>query len=415
MPHFLLSLDEWADFLLATEATQKPFLKQVLEESIIFKKASDDEEKFKNYIKCRITLLVKRALEVADSDTVIITTIRNLLYKIESIVKNDKINKTDEIESFIKAFIGQCKLDYGQNKNEGKNNPDKKGLLKEHIDEILKDKNINRDEYNALRNEKIGANSYFDYKFIQIAVEWTLLEEEAKGNKRIREHTSTMISRLDYFIRDDECKFMRYNKIESEEGKIESKKGKIKSEEGFFDQLFEDNQIVIIDTSELNPYSLETLTSVTSRILFDRKKEVGDRDKNPIHLILDEAHRYIKKDTKYMIKENIFEKISREGRKFAIYLMVSSQRPSELSETVLSQCGNFIIHRIQSQIDMNFIANIMPFFSDDFRNKIKLSVPGEALMFGNFVPMPLQVKIKKANPEPKCENCNIPKEWFKKR
>ncbi|MDG1153243.1 MAG: DUF87 domain-containing protein [Alphaproteobacteria bacterium] len=391
LPHFLLDLDEWADFLLATEAPQKLFFKQVRQESIILKKISNNKKKLGNYIKCRITSLVEETLKVADNDTSVITTSRNLLYKIESIIKNDKINKTAGIEKFIKEFIGKCNLEYGQNKE-----------LKKHIDGISNDENINRDKYNTLRNKKIKANSYFDYKFIQTAAEWTLLEEEAKGNKRIREHTSTMISRLEHFTQDDECKFMRDG-------------NKIKSKKGFYDQLFEDNQIVIIDTSELNPYSLETLTSVTSRILFDYKKEANNRNKEPIHLILDEAHRYIKKDTKYIIKENIFEKISREGRKFAIYLMVSSQRPSELSETVLSQCGNFIIHRIQSQIDMNFIANIMPFFSDDFRNKIKLSVPGEALMFGNFVPMPLQVKIKKANPEPKSKNCNIPEEWFKKR
>jgi Predicted ATPase len=173
--------------------------------------------------------------------------------------------------------------------------------------------------------------------------------------------------------------------------------------------------MVIIDTSELSKDALETLTSVTSRLNFSSRKKLNGaaRRERPIHLVLDEAHRYIKKNSKYLLRENIFEQIAREGRKFALYLLISSQRPSELSETVLSQCSNFIIHRIQNEIDMKYVYAILPYFSDDFANKIKQSVPGEALIFGNCVSMPLHVRIKRAFPEPNSENCKIHEEWFK--
>ena len=130
-------------------------------------------------------------------------------------------------------------------------------------------------------------------------------------------------------------------------------------------------------------------------------------------MVLDEAHRYIKKDSKYLLRENIFEQIAREGRKYALYLLISSQRPSELSGTVLSQCSNFIIHRIQNEVDMNYVYSILPYFSDDFANKIKQSVPGEAIVFGNCVAMPLHVRIQHASPEPNSENCKVHEEWFK--
>lgn len=116
-----------------------------------------------------------------------------------------------------------------------------------------------------------------------------------------------------------------------------------------------------------------------------------------------------------MLKENIFERIAREGRKYAMYLIVSSQRPSELSSTVLSQCGNYIIHRIQNEMDMKYIYSVLPYFSDDYISKIKQSTPGEALVFGNCVPIPLQVKIHQADPEPNSKNCDISAEWFKER
>ena len=127
---------------------------------------------------------------------------------------------------------------------------------------------------------------------------------------------------------------------------------------------------------------------------------------------MDEAHRYIKKDAQYILRENIFEKIAREGRKYSLYLLLSSQRPSELSGTVLSQCGNYIVHRIQNEFDLKYVYSVLPYFSADFENKIKQSVPGEALIFGNCVPMPLQVKIPRANPDPDSDNCKISEEWF---
>ncbi len=220
-----------------------------------------------------------------------------------------------------------------------------------------------------------------------------MLAEQARGNNRIREYTATMVARSDHFLDNPECTFMHDEKIEDINA--------------FYEQLWGEHQVIIIDTSQLNSIALETLTSVTSRLVFDYRKKQENRTEKPVHIILDEAHRYIKKDSKYLMQDNIFETIAREGRKFSLYLMVCSQRPSELSSTVLSQCANFFIHRIQNDTDMNFMRNIMPYFTDDLAQKIKLSVAGEAIIFGNCVPMPLYVKIEKPDPQPNSENCRI--------
>ena len=286
-----------------------------------------------------------------------------------------------------------CTITYGENKEK-----------LERATEAVFEK-INNTQAQEVINSKIKNGEFFDHRFLKIAAELILLEEDARGNRQIRGYTATMLTRLDYFLDNPDCEFMREpNGIDSVRKYIAELWGN--------DQ--EKSQLVIIDTSELSPDILETLTSVTSRLLFDeRKKLVGNaRRKNPIHLILDEAHRYIKKHYDYLLKENIFEKIAREGRKYSFYLLVSSQRPSELSETVLSQCANFIIHRIQNEKDMHYIQAILPYFSDDFTNKIKQSIPGEALVFGNCVSMPLHLKIHEAKPGPNSKNCIIPEEWF---
>jgi len=73
------------------------------------------------------------------------------------------------------------------------------------------------------------------------------------------------------------------------------------------------------------------------------------------------------------------------------------------------------IHRIQNEVDMNYIYSVLPYFSADYITRIKQSTPGEALIFGNCVPMPLSVKIEKADPEPNSDNCIINEEWYKQK
>ncbi len=400
LPHFLLTLDEWSAFLLATDATQRPFWSKVLQESYRFYKIGtstpEEQDKFVNYLKFRVCELVYSALRQADTDTARITTAASMLGSILSILQSDTVllqaakNLINDIQDLQRA----CVINYGANENQ----------LQDATDRIAN--TINQEYVQEIMSQRIKNEEYFDYKFLKIAAELILLEEDSRGNKQIRSYTATMLTRLDYFIENSDCHFMReYN-------------SDIKNKDEYLKWLWGEDgnktQVIIIDTSELAPDILETLTGVVSRLLFDSRKILlgEERRKKPIHLILDEAHRYIKKNYDYILKENIFEKIAREGRKYSLYLLVSSQRPSELSETVLSQCANFIVHRIQNEKDMLYIKAILPYFSDDYTNKIKQSIPGEALIFGNCVSMPLHLKIHKANPNPDSANCKIAEEWF---
>lgn len=400
LPHFLMTLDEWSAFLLATDATQRPFWNKVLQESYRFYRigVSDqvEQDKFVNYLRYRIYILISSALRQADTDTARITTAASILASILSIIdshQNIKKASSDLIND-ISSLQSACGISYGVNNDQ---------LLKA-IELVYK--KIDLAKLDAVMSEKIKSGEFFDYKFLKIAAELILLEEDARGNKQIRGYTATMLTRLDYFLENPDCEFMR-------------RLSSVRSADDYLEDIWsaEDgkSQLVIIDTSELSPDILETLTSVVSRMIFDdRRKLVGDnRRKNPVHLILDEAHRYINKNSSYLLKENIFKKIAREGRKFSLYLLVSSQRPSELSETVLSQCANFIVHRIQNETDMRYIQAILPYFSEDFSSKIKQSVPGEALVFGNCVSMPLHLRIHEASPSPNSKNCDVPKEWFR--
>lgn len=392
LPYYLMNLDEWLAFLMASDRTQKPFWDRVLQECFKFYKifnSENDGEEFVNYFKWKFRYILSDIVSQVDSDTAKITAAKGIIIKCKEI--NAEFNYK-ELTTFLDELDSNCNISFGNND----------GALSEYLS------NIAVDEAQALttNSQRLKPGQFFDFKFLKTAVDIVLLEEEAKGNSRIREFTSTMLSRLDYFISHPDCDFMRYTEVKYANSEDYLKK--VFSIEESYEQL------VVVDSSEVGSDALELMTGVISRMLFDsRKSKMGEeRRKNPIHLILDEAHRYIKKDVDYILKENIFERIAREGRKFSLFLIISSQRPSELSPTVLSQCGNYIIHRIQNEIDMRFIYSVLPYFSEDYTMKIKQQVPGEALMFGNCVPMPLHIKIHEANPAPNSDNCDISMEWF---
>ena len=445
LPYYLMNLDEWTAFLMASDRTQKPFWDKVLQECYRFYKifqSKDIESKkeFSNYLKWKLRNILQSIVTHVDSDTSKMTSAKGAISHIQTtyheLCKIDPNNKMQELSNFLSICNDLCIISFGYNSDTlakalpdftkktesplyisisgvkdnrgsliGYSTNQNNNLIPKSFEQIDEDLAIETD------SKKLGTGQYFDYKFLKTAVSIALLEEEAKGNSRIREFTSTMLSRLDYFLNNNDCDFMK-----------ESDSTSIASELDYLDKIFGIKeksllkQLIIIDSSEVGSDILELMTSVVSRMIFDyRKAKYGDsRRESPIHLVLDEAHRYIKKNTEYILKENIFEKIAREGRKYSYYLMVSSQRPSELSETVLSQCGNFIVHRIQNEVDMKYIYSVLPYFSPDYINKIKQSVPGEALIFGNCVPMPLHIKVIKANPDPNSENCKIDKEWYKK-
>lgn len=401
LPYYLMNLDEWTAFLMASDRTQKPFWDKVLQECYKFYKIDsvNEEEQLKyiNYLRFKLVNILNFIFSRVDSDTANVTSAASAIRKIQSIISsNFEANETIEnLLNEIEEILNNCTLSYGQQNSK-------------LLDSINKLKNeIDFDLAFDVENNKLQHGNYYDYNFLKIAAEIVLLEENAKGNTRVYDNTSTLMSRLDYFLYNKDCEFMKTSDV-------------FKNEYDYLRKVFKINtkgktQLIVIDSSELSRDILELTSSVISRIIFDfRKSKTGIyRTQKPIHLILDEAHRYIKKDTEYLLKENIFEKIAREGRKYSMYLLISSQRPSELSSTVLSQCGNYIIHRIQNEKDMNYIYSVLPYFSADYVTKIKQSIPGEALIFGNCVPIPTHVKIHLANPEPDSANCIINKEWFK--
>lgn len=119
---------------------------------------------------------------------------------------------------------------------------------------------------------------------------------------------------------------------------------------------------------------------------------------------------YFKKGARHASR--IFERIAKEGRKYGVFLFAASQRPSELSRTVLSHCSNFVVHRIQNPDDLAHIRQMTPFISESVMKRLPSLPKQHALIFGNAVNIPTTFKVRTVDPVPDSNDAEIGKLWF---
>ena len=187
--------------------------------------------------------------------------------------------------------------------------------------------------------------------------------------------------------------------------------------EGFIKKILTENsrkiQIVNFNINYVDDRFAKTLTKIYSKIFYDYVKGLRNRATLPIHIILEEAHRYVQNDTDVdIIGYNIFDRITKEGRKYGILLGLISQRPSELSTTALSQCSNFLIFKMLHPTDVEYIKQMVPSVTMDIIKKIKILQPGTCIAFGTGFKIPAIIKLDMPNPSPSSSSCDISSIWF---
>ena len=231
------------------------------------------------------------------------------------------------------------------------------------------------------------------------AVEFATLYEGSISSQRIQEYTSTLMTRLQSLQ-------------DGVQGRIFSKT-EFNTVEEYIKSLLGENQIVDLDISSLDDSSAEVVTKVLAKLILDYLKGGEVKAETPINFIIEEAHRFIKNDTNYgVIGYNIFERIAKEGRKFGMLLGISSQRPSELSKTVVSQCSNFIIHRVQNPDDLQYLSKMVPYVNNNMIDRLTYIQTGNALVFGSAINLPTLTQFDQANPATDSGNAKISEKWY---
>ena len=147
--------------------------------------------------------------------------------------------------------------------------------------------------------------------------------------------------------------------------------------------------------------------------------QIMQKDARPITLVCDEAHVYIPTDFQLTAAQRrmveIFENIAKEGRNFGITLFVASQRPSELNKTIMAQCANYIVMKLNNENDKSMIKGMMPAGSADVIETTTMFSPGDCLVVGDACPIPLKIHVELARERPQSKTIDFWDEWSKER
>lgn len=258
---------------------------------------------------------------------------------------------------------------------------------------------------------------YFDEK-LDFVTQSTAVATKA-SNGAFNGEFNRFISRLETKLSDKRLDFIL--KSTKPDGSIHSTADfgdVLKQFLGYLDK----SNITIIDLSGI-PFEVLSITvSLVSRLVFDFafhyskiKHSTEEYNDIPFMIVCEEAHNYIPKSggAEYKASKKSIERIAKEGRKYGLSLMVVSQRPSEVSETIFSQCNNFISLRLTNVNDQNYVKALMPENSNAIADILPNLSSGECLIVGDATLIPSVVKLDMPNPQPKSQSIKFQDEWQK--
>ena len=250
----------------------------------------------------------------------------------------------------------------------------------------------------------ITKNFVYTLDDLAYALDFSLVNEGVLSSNMQFEKLNKLKVRLDSIINSDYKKFFEFTDVISKNEYVEK---------FFTTERGTKAQVVNMNFNYVDDRMVKTLTKIYAKLFFDYVTNLENRASFPIHLILEEAHRYVSSDSDIkVLGYNIFDRITKEGRKYGVILGLITQRPSELSTTSLSQCANFIVLKLYYPDDLNIIKSITSNVSDQTLDKIKSLRPGMALCFGNAFKIPLIVELPLPDPMPKSTSVDISKTWY---
>ena len=244
----------------------------------------------------------------------------------------------------------------------------------------------------------------YTLKDLYNAFEFALISEGVLKSDKVYDINNILKVRLDGIINGDYAKYFEVDEYITKEDYI---KKLFTTSDGKSVQLLNFN------LNYVDERFAKTLTKIYSKMFFNYAIGIDKKENFSLQIVLEEAHRYVQNDRDIdILGYNIFDRITKEGRKYGVVLGMITQRPSELSTTALSQCSNYIVLRMFHPDDLEIIKSITHSISESDIEKLKSLGPGNALCFGNAYSIPSYVRIDVPNPPPNSSNAHIGDSWF---
>lgn len=382
IPFHLLNLDDLIIFLQADKHSQIPILERALKLTKIFSKQDQTAEKYKDHLIAKALIAILYSNQITANK-------KNEIFNILEVchTKNFDLDSTIQGLGYTRT-LSEC-FEIDSNGNFGESVLITNYILS-HIDEELE-----------MIEEPL--NAFYTIRDYAAALEFTLISEGFQNNEQLYSDSMLLKVRLAAIINSKLSNIYKCDTYVSTETYIANLVA-INNKKA---------QVININLEDIDDTHAKIIVKIMARMFFDFCKTRKKRASIPFHLFLEEAHRYVQKDADvFLIGYNIFDRIAKEGRKYGVLLNIISQRPVEISETVIAQCSNFLIFKMTHPRDIEYIRTMLPNISADVIEKQKILQPGNCVGFGGAFKLPMVVKMQMPDPAPNSNSCDVNNCWM---
>ena len=381
IPFHLLNLDDLTIMLQADKHSQIPIIERALKLTRIFSKDDEETERYKNHLIAKALIAILYSNQITANK-------KNDIFKVLEVCHTKDFDFDSQIQGLgYTRTLSEC-FEIDSNGNFGESVLITDYILK-HIDE-------------ELEMTVEPTNAFYSMRDFAQALEFTLISEGFQNNEQLYDDSMLLKVRLNSIINSRIANIYKCDNYISTESYIASlvAVGNKKA------------QVINMNLEDIDDTQAKIIVKIVARIFFDFCKTRKQRATIPFHLFLEEAHRYVQKDADvFLIGYNIFDRIAKEGRKYGVLLNIISQRPVEISETVIAQCSNFLIFKMTHPRDIEYIRTMLPNISADVIEKQKILQPGNCVGFGGAFKLPMVVKMEMPNPAPNSNSCDVNNCW----
>ena len=382
IPIWLLGVNDISSLLMANTHSQIPMIEKTLKLARSFAEAGDQAINYKNHI------IAKAIMGVLFSDSSPANK-KNDIFRIIDACSTPQFSMDSVVQG-----VGYTRL------FRDCFNIDKTGTFTESIlvtEYVSKFIDAKFDSYEPANN------SYFTLNDFEKALEFTLISDGWYKNKQTYSDAMTIRVRLRSLLTGPYSSIFTFPEF-------------INIDQ-YMNYLFAPNgrkcQIVNINLDDMDDSFAAVITKIFTRLIFDYAKRIPNRGSVPFNILVDEAHRYIKNNDSddFLYGFNIFNRVAKEGRKYGVMLGVISQRPVELSDTVISQCSNFLIFKTNHPLDVEYIKNMITNINTEIVEKQKGLQSGTCLGFGTAFKIPVIARMEMPDPMPLSTNSDVVRYW----
>lgn len=382
MPVFLFTVDDMCLLLQADNHHQYTIVERMLKLAKLFSKDDERAKKLKNHLIAKAIMSIIFSNQTAAAKKNDIFTIINDCSTPEFSVDTD-IQGIGYVRKFADCFGIDRNGEFGESV-----------LINEYLLKFIDDE--------IEQSIDVPVDAFYTLDDLEKALSFTLIGDGFLGNRIMQDNAVILQVRLHSLNNSSNRKLFDIKNYITLENYISS----------LIVMNGRRSQIVNINLEDIDDNLAKTIVKIFSKMIFDFAKSRKERAAIPFHLFVEEAHRYVVKDNdQFLLGYNIFERIAKEGRKYGVMLDLVSQRPVEISETVIAQMSNFCILKMTHPRDLDYINKMLPNISGDIIEKLTSLQSGTMVAFGNAFKIPVIVKMDMPNPSPYSSNCDVVNRW----